>query len=104
MLLDEPFSALDAALRVETRLAVAASLEAAGATAVLVTHDQAEALSLGQQVGVLRRGVLVQMDRPETLYAQPRRTWNSPGSWGRRWCCAATPVAIGWSAASARCR
>ena len=71
VLLDEPFSALDAALRVETRLAVAASLAAAGATAVLVTHDQAEALSLGQQVGVLRRGVLVQMDRPETLYRNP---------------------------------
>ena len=72
VLLDEPFSAPRMrALRVETRLAVAASLEAAGATAVLVTHDQAEALSLGQQVGVLRRGVLVQMDRPETLYRNP---------------------------------
>ncbi len=71
VLLDEPFSALDAALRAETRLAVAASLAAAGATAVLVTHDQAEALSLGQQVGVLRRGMLVQMDTPETLYRQP---------------------------------
>ena len=71
VLLDEPFSALDAALRVETRSAVAASLTASGATAVLVTHDQAEALSLGQQVGVLRRGMLVQMDTPETLYRQP---------------------------------
>ena len=71
ILLDEPFSALDAALRVETRLAMAASLAEAGATAVLVTHDQAEALSLGQRVGVLRRGVLVQMDTPETLYRRP---------------------------------
>jgi iron(III) transport system ATP-binding protein len=71
VLLDEPFSALDAALRVETRLAVAASLAASGATAVLVTHDQSEALSLGDQVGVLRNGVLVQMDRPEALYRHP---------------------------------
>jgi iron(III) transport system ATP-binding protein len=71
VLLDEPFSALDAALRVETRVAVAASLAAANATAVLVTHDQAEALSLGQQVGVLRRGVLVQIDTPEALYRRP---------------------------------
>ena len=71
VLLDEPFSALDAALRVETRLAVAASLAAAGATAVLVTHDQAEALSLGQRVGVLRRGTMVQMDTPEMLYRNP---------------------------------
>ncbi len=71
VLLDEPFSALDAALRVETRLAVAASLAAAGATAVLVTHDQAEALSLGSRVGVLRRGTMVQMDTPETLYRTP---------------------------------
>jgi iron(III) transport system ATP-binding protein len=71
VLLDEPFSALDAALRVETRVAVAASLAEAGATAVLVTHDQPEALSLGHRVGVLRRGVLVQMDTPETLYRIP---------------------------------
>ncbi len=71
VLLDEPFSALDAALRMETRLAVAASLAEAGATAILVTHDQGEALSLGQQVGVLREGVLVQMDTPEMLYRRP---------------------------------
>ena len=71
VLLDEPFSALDAALRVETRQAVVASLAAAGATAVLVTHDQPEALSLGQRVGVLRRGAMVQMDTPETLYRSP---------------------------------
>ncbi len=71
VLLDEPFSALDAALRVETRQAVVASLAAAGATAVLVTHDQPEALSLGHRVGVLRHGTMVQMDTPETLYRSP---------------------------------
>ena len=54
MLLDEPFSSLDAALREETRLAVAEALRASGATAVLVTHDQAEALSMADQVAVLQ--------------------------------------------------
>ena len=71
VLLDEPFSALDASLRIETRQAVAAILEAAGATALLVTHDQSEALSMGRQVAVLRDGALAQVAAPETLYRQP---------------------------------
>jgi iron(III) transport system ATP-binding protein len=71
VLLDEPFSALDAALRAETRQAVAAALSAAGATALLVTHDQAEALSMGDQVAVLRQGRLVQVADPQTLYRRP---------------------------------
>jgi iron(III) transport system ATP-binding protein len=71
VLLDEPFSALDAALRAETRQAVAAALSAAGATALLVTHDQAEALSMGDRVAVLRQGRLVQVANPQTLYRQP---------------------------------
>jgi iron(III) transport system ATP-binding protein len=71
VLLDEPFSALDAALRVETREAVAAALAASGATAVLVTHDQSEALSMGDEVAVLRAGALVQVADPRTLYRQP---------------------------------
>jgi iron(III) transport system ATP-binding protein len=72
VLLDEPFSSLDAALREETRLAVAEALRATGATAVLVTHDQAEALSLADQVAVLRGGRLVQLTDPRTLYRHPR--------------------------------
>ncbi len=71
MLLDEPFSALDAGLRAETRATVAAALRAAGATAILVTHDQEEALSMGRQVGVLRAGHLAQIAAPATLYRQP---------------------------------
>lgn len=71
VLLDEPFSALDAGLRIETRQAVAAALRQAGATAVLVTHDQAEALSMGHEVAVLRNGTLVQVAAPETLYRRP---------------------------------
>ena len=71
VLLDEPFSALDAALRAETRQAVAAALSAAGTTSLLVTHDQSEALSMGHQVAVLRRGRLVQVASPQTLYRRP---------------------------------
>ena len=71
VMLDEPFSSLDAALRVETREAVARALAATGATAVLVTHDQAEALSLGHEVAVLWRGRLMQTAAPQTLYRRP---------------------------------
>lgn len=71
ILLDEPFSGLDASLRVETREAVQHALEASGTTAVLVTHDQAEALSMGREVAVLRRGQLVQTAAPQTLYRAP---------------------------------
>jgi iron(III) transport system ATP-binding protein len=71
VLLDEPFSSLDAALRTETRQAVAAALAATGATALLVTHDQAEALSMGHEVAVLRDGKIVQLASPEILYRRP---------------------------------
>ena len=71
LLLDEPFSALDAGLRMETREAVAGAIQAEGATAILVTHDQEEALSVGRRVGVLQHGVLAQFCTPEELYHRP---------------------------------
>jgi iron(III) transport system ATP-binding protein len=71
VLLDEPFSGLDAALRVETRAAVLHALSEEGATAVMVTHDQAEALSMGREVAVLRAGELVQTASPSVLYRTP---------------------------------
>ncbi len=71
VLLDEPFSSLDAALREDTRRAVADALRATGATAVLVTHDQAEALSTADQVAVVRGGTLAQLADPRTLYREP---------------------------------
>jgi iron(III) transport system ATP-binding protein len=71
VLLDEPFSGLDAALRAESREAVSSALREAGTTAVLVTHDQAEALSMGREVGVLRGGRLVQVAVPSVLYRTP---------------------------------
>jgi iron(III) transport system ATP-binding protein len=71
ILFDEPFSSLDAGLRIETRQAVAAALAASGATALLVTHDQSEALSMGDQVAVLWQGKLIQVASPQTLYRHP---------------------------------
>jgi iron(III) transport system ATP-binding protein len=72
MLLDEPFSSLDAGLRAATRDAVAATLDRAGITTVLVTHDQAEAMSFADQLAVLREGRLCQVGSPRELYARPR--------------------------------
>ncbi|GLX01228.1 ABC transporter ATP-binding protein [Microtetraspora sp. NBRC 16547] len=71
VLLDEPFSSLDAGLREGTRRAVAQALRRTQATAVLVTHDQSEALSLADQVAVMRQGRLVQLDSPATVYGYP---------------------------------
>lgn len=71
VLLDEPFSGLDAALRGQTREAVMEALARERATALLVTHDQAEALSMGSEVAVLRDGILVQRAAPSALYREP---------------------------------
>jgi len=71
VLLDEPFSGLDAALRAETREAVLQALGEEGTTALLVTHDQAEALSMGREVAVLREGRLAQRATPRALYRTP---------------------------------
>jgi iron(III) transport system ATP-binding protein len=71
LLLDEPFSSLDAALRSTTGRAVVNAIRASKATAVLVTHDQDEALSLADKVGVMDRGQLLQADTPGTVYAHP---------------------------------
>jgi iron(III) transport system ATP-binding protein len=71
VLLDEPFSSLDAALRTEVRADVARVLSETGTTAVLVTHDQDEALSLADRVAVLRGGRVVQCASPEELYTAP---------------------------------
>jgi len=71
VLLDEPFASLDAGLREETGRAVAEALQAAGATSVLVTHDQGEALSLADHVAVMRDGRLVQVSTPGQLYGSP---------------------------------
>jgi iron(III) transport system ATP-binding protein len=71
VLLDEPFSSLDAAMRSSVRSDVLAVLRGAGTTSILVTHDQDEALSMADQVAVLRRGVIAQLDTPAALYGRP---------------------------------
>jgi iron(III) transport system ATP-binding protein len=71
ILLDEPFSNLDAELRVSVREEVREILRAAGATAILVTHDQEEALSLADRVAVMFDGCILQTGSPEELYHRP---------------------------------
>ena len=75
VLLDEPFAALDAGLRERLREEVAAILRAAGTSALLVTHDQAEALSLADTVAVLRAGRVAQAGSPEEVYERPGSRW-----------------------------
>jgi len=72
MLLDEPFSALDTGLRSSMRKAVAEVLENAGITTILVTHDQAEALSFADHVAVMREGRFAQVGTPRELYLRPK--------------------------------
>ncbi|GIJ28898.1 ABC transporter [Micromonospora qiuiae] len=75
VLLDEPFSALDAGLRAGLRHDVREALRADGATGVLVTHDQGEALSVADQVAVLRDGRVIQAGTPTTIYREPADPW-----------------------------
>ena len=71
VVLDEPFSSLDAALRAQVRAEVLDVLRASGSTAVLVTHDQQEALSVADQVAVLLDGRIAQAARAVSLYDRP---------------------------------
>jgi multiple sugar transport system ATP-binding protein len=70
-LMDEPLSNLDAKLRVQMRAEIAQLQREVGATTIYVTHDQVEAMTMGDRVAVIRAGRLQQVDRPETLYARP---------------------------------
>jgi multiple sugar transport system ATP-binding protein len=71
-LMDEPLSNLDAKLRVQTRAEVARIQQRTGTTTVYVTHDQTEAMTLGDRVAVMRSGVLQQVDSPLELYNNPK--------------------------------
>jgi multiple sugar transport system ATP-binding protein len=71
-LMDEPLSNLDAKLRVSMRAELSRLHERLGVTTVYVTHDQVEAMTLGQRVAVLRDGVLQQVDTPQRLFRNPR--------------------------------
>jgi iron(III) transport system ATP-binding protein len=71
VLLDEPFANLDLTLRTQLRGELRRVLDATGSSALLVTHDQAEALTLADRVAVIRQGVIDQVDSPERVYAVP---------------------------------
>jgi iron(III) transport system ATP-binding protein len=75
VLLDEPFSSLDATLRADLRREVELILRDAEATALLVTHDQEEALSLADRLAVMREGRIVQVGAPEDVYGRPASRW-----------------------------
>jgi multiple sugar transport system ATP-binding protein len=71
-LMDEPLSNLDAKLRVGVRASLAELHRRLGVTTVYVTHDQTEAMTLGQRVAVMREGRILQTDRPQKLYEEPK--------------------------------
>ncbi len=83
-LMDEPLSNLDAKLRVQIRTDIAALQRRLGTTTIYVTHDQVEAMTLGERVAVLHRGILQQVAPPRELYHRPANTFvasflGSPG-------------------------
>jgi putative spermidine/putrescine transport system ATP-binding protein len=71
LLLDEPLSALDAKVRLQLREQIRTLQQRLGTTTLFVTHDQEEALSMADRVGVMRDGKLEQIDAPDELYAHP---------------------------------
>jgi multiple sugar transport system ATP-binding protein len=74
-LMDEPLSNLDAKLRVQTRTEIAALQRRLGVTTVYVTHDQVEAMTMGDRVALLKDGILQQVDTPERLYEHPNNVF-----------------------------
>ena len=70
-LFDEPLSNLDAKLRVQMRLEIKRLQRELGVTSIYVTHDQVEAMTLGDRVAVMRDGLLQQVDTPQKLYRNP---------------------------------
>jgi len=74
-LMDEPLSNLDAKLRVQTRSQIAALQRRLGVTTVYVTHDQVEAMTMGDRVAVLKDGILQQVDTPRNMYDKPNNVF-----------------------------
>jgi ABC-type sugar transport system ATPase subunit len=74
-LMDEPLSNLDAALRVQTRGEILKLQKRLGTTTIYVTHDQVEAMTMGDRIAVMRHGVLQQNGTPEQLYTRPANTF-----------------------------
>jgi multiple sugar transport system ATP-binding protein len=74
-LMDEPLSNLDAALRLQTRAEILKLQKRLGTTTIYVTHDQVEAMTMGDRIAVMRQGVLQQIGTPEVLYTAPANTF-----------------------------
>jgi len=74
-LMDEPLSNLDAALRVQTRAEILKLQRRLGTTTIYVTHDQVEAMTMGDRIAVMRAGLLQQTGTPEELYTRPRNVF-----------------------------
>lgn len=75
LLLDEPFSALDAGLRVQIRREVKRLIAALGITTIVVTHDQEEAFAMGEHIAVMANGAIEQVGTPAELYESPSTPW-----------------------------
>jgi ABC-type sulfate/molybdate transport systems ATPase subunit len=73
LLLDEPFGALDVKIRAQLRQNLKEIQRSLGVTTILVTHDQEEGFELGQRIGVIERGRLLEVGSPEDLYARRAR-------------------------------
>ncbi len=105
-LMDEPLSNLDAKLRVQTRTQIASLQRRLGVTTVYVTHDQTEALTMGDRIAVLKDGLLQQVGTPRDLYDTPeervrRRLHRLPRHEPRRRSRSSTAAS---SSATPRCR
>ncbi|TIS30579.1 MAG: ABC transporter ATP-binding protein, partial [Mesorhizobium sp.] len=70
-LMDEPLSSLDAKLRADLRLELKRIQAEVGATMLYVTHDQIEAMTMADRIGILADGVLAQIGTPRTIYSEP---------------------------------
>ena len=77
LLLDEPLSALDARVRLDLRYALRSVVKDLGLTAIHVTHDQEEALSVADRVVVMRKGRIIEVGRPEELYTRPEHLFTA---------------------------
>ena len=82
-LMDEPLSSLDAKLRADLRLELKRIQQELGATMLYVTHDQIEAMTMADRIGILKAGELVQIGTPREIYTTPPTCMSRPG-WASR--------------------
>ncbi|MDP4095728.1 ABC transporter ATP-binding protein [Paenibacillus sp. P96] len=105
VLFDEPLSALDAVLREEMRVEMMSLVKDMGLTALYVTHDQVEAMSMSDEIVVMRKGEVLQQGTPETIYGAPRHpfvaSFIGKSNWLEPNCSMVRPEQVRWSRSSA---